>query len=163
MSLVTNLFAKIKADETVAGDLDTALSSFADSDPIPLASGTGSRQADLKFSDTITVDTGGTTLDLNALTDSLGRTINMVKVKAVRLKAADANTNTVVVGNGATSPFQGPFDTTTWTATLAAGAFIMFAAPVAGWACTGAAFDKLKFVGGAAGQLVDIQIIGTSV
>lgn len=162
MTLATNITAKIKADESVTGDLDSAVSSFADSDPIPLASGTGSRQADLKFSDTITVDTGGTTLDLNALVDSLGRTINMVKVKAIRVKAADANTNTVIVGNAASNQFQGPFDTATWTQTLAAGAGFMLFAPVAGWPCTNSSADKLKFAGGAPGQLVDIQIIGTS-
>jgi hypothetical protein len=151
MTLASNIIAKIKADETVAGDLETSSSSFADRLPIQLADGTGSRQADLKWSDTRTVGTGGETLDFNALVDSLGRTRNFVKVKAIHIRAADANSSTIVVGNNLTNPFVGPFDDGTVTITLPAGAGIMIWNPVSGWSSANGSLDKLQIVGGAAG------------
>ena len=44
---------------------------------IPLPNGTGARQADVQWSDSMTVGTGGTTIDLTAIVDSLGRSKTM--------------------------------------------------------------------------------------
>jgi hypothetical protein len=148
--------------ERVTGDLDSAVITLADRSPLAVPSGTGSGQADLQWSDTRTVGTGGETLDLNALTDSLGRTINFVKIKALLIVADPANSSTIVVGNAASNQFQGPFDAATDTVALPAGGILMLAAPAAGWASTNGASDKLKVVGGAASQIYSIWILGTS-
>jgi hypothetical protein len=163
MSLeAVNIIAKITGSERVTGDLDSAVITLADRSQLAVPSGTGSGQADLQWSDTRTVGTGGETLDLNALTDSLGRTINFVKIKALLIVADPANSSTIVVGNAASNQFQGPFDAATDTVALPAGGILMLAAPAAGWASTNGASDKLKVVGGAASQIYSIWILGTS-
>ena len=162
MSLNTTIYTNIKAVEELTGEGHTTRSVFDDVDPYILSSGTGSGAADLKFSIIETVGTSGTTHDLNALVDGDGRTINMVKVKAILVIADAANTNTIVVGNAATNQFQGPLSAVTETITLPAGGRMLLMAPVSGWACTNGASDKLKVAGGAASQTYTMKIIGTS-
>jgi len=162
MTLSTTVTARIKAIEEITGEGYTTVSSFDDASPITMATGTAASLADLKFSEIATIGTGGTTYDLNALVDGDGRTIAMVKVKALLVKADSANTNTIIVGAASSNQFQGPFDTATWTATLPANGQFLIVAPVAGWACTTGVSDKLKIAGGAAAQIYTLQIVGTS-
>lgn len=164
MTLTTRIFAYIDALEQVAGDVEYSESRFAARDPILLLTGTGASLADVKFSDTRTLAASATeTLDFNGLTDSLGRTANFVKVKALLVVAASGNTNSVIIGNVANS-FLGPLDQLSDTVTLPPGGLYMIAAPVAGWASTNGAFDKLKVANSSSGTSVDysIYVIGTS-
>lgn len=165
MPLVTNIHSKILATETVVGDDEQTVSSIDDRDPIQLPSGTGSGQADLKWSDTRQLAASGSEeLDLNALTDSLGRTINMAKVKAIHVSALSTNTNNVVVGAAAATQFVGGFGAATHTWAVPPGGSILVTAPAAGWASTSGSLDKLKLANSGAGTAVDfdIEIIGTS-
>lgn len=157
-----NVIAKVTGMERVTGDLDATVIALADTDPIALASGTGSSQADLQWTDTRTIGTGGETLDLNALTDSLGRTINFAKVKVLKISAAAANTSTIIIGNAASNQFVAGLSAATTTFTLPASGVFMIVAPVAGWASTNGSLDKLLITGGAASQIYNIVIIGTS-
>lgn len=158
-----NIVAKITGIERVTGDIESTVISIADRDPLSVPNGTGNGQADLQWSDTRTVGTGGDTLDLNTITDTLGRTINFAKVKALLIVASTANASTIIIGDAATNPFQSGFGGAGNTFTLPAGGVFMIAAPVAGWASTSGASDKLKITGGAAGQICNIWILGTSV
>lgn len=172
MTLATNIHAKIRAEETIAGDLDNVVSAFADRDPIQMASGTGSGQANLKWSDTRTLVASDTeTLDLNNLTDSLGRTSTFTKVKALRISAASANTNDVVIGNAASNPFRGPLDVVLAgvdlaepTITLKPGAGVLMWYTTTGWSSANGSLDKLKIANSSSGSSVtyDIEIVGLS-
>lgn len=158
-----NVYAKVTGSERVTGDLDSAVIAIADTDPLALANGTGVNQADLQWSDTRTVGVAGETLDLNALVDSLGRTVNMAKVKVIIVKAAAANTGTIDMGNAAANQFKMGFGGAANTWTLPAGGIFMAAAPQAGWSSANGSFDSLKFLGSANGQVYSIWLIGTSV
>jgi hypothetical protein len=163
MSLeAVNIVAKITGQERITGDLDSTYISIADRSPIGLPNGTGAGQVDRQWSDTRTVGTSGETLDLNALTDSLGRTINFAKVKAVFIQASALNSSTIVIGNAGSNQFQMGFGGATNIWTLAAGDFLFVAAPNAGWPSTNSTSDNLKITGGAAGQIYDIVLVGTS-
>lgn len=164
MTLSTNIYARISAVEDIAGDLESTRSSFADRDPIQLADGTTANKADKKWSDTRTLGTGANeTLDLNALTDSLGRTINFAKVKAIRISAAAANTTDLTVGNATSNQFQGPLGAAANTLVLKPGVVILLADPVNGWSSANSAADQLKITNASgASATYDIEIIGTS-
>lgn len=164
MPLITNIIAKILARETVAGDVEDSVSEFRDRDPVQLANGTGASQADRKFSDTrTTTGTTGETLDLNALTDSLGRTINFAKTKAIRISASPLNVDNVVVGNAAGTQHVAGFGAATHTWAIPPGGVFMVAATVNGWSSANGAADLLKIASSAAGAVTyDIEIVGTS-
>lgn len=165
MTLSTNIYARISAVEDIAGDLEVTRSAFAERDPIALPDGTASGKADLKWSDTRTVaPSSNEELDLNALTDSLGRTINFAKVKALHIRAKATNVNNVVVGAAGSNPFLGPLGGTTPTITLPPGGILLLVAPAAGWSSANGATDKLKVANSGSGTGVDydIEIIGTS-
>lgn len=167
MSLVTNIISKIIATENITGDLDSSLIAFKDRDPISLPSGTGAGQADLQWSDTRTLAASTSEeLDLNALTDSLGRVINMVRVKAIHVRAAAGNTNNVELGNAAATQFLGGFVSATmrWTIAPLGSFLVTFGNGAAGWPSTNGVSDKFKIANSGAGTPVtyDIEIIGCS-
>jgi hypothetical protein len=160
MTLSTNIICKIQATENLTGDLDSTLVAFKDRDPVGMPSGIATGQADKQWSDTRTVGTGGETLDVTALTDSLGRTVNFVKLKVVHIRPSSLNTSNIIVGNAASAQVVLNYNTATWTVTLEAGGIYFRARPGSGWPTAGA--NLLKVVGGAAGQIYDIELIGTS-
>jgi hypothetical protein len=167
MSLVTNIISKIIATENLTGDLDSSLIAFKDRDPIQLPSGTGAGQADLQWSDTRTLGISASEeLDLNALTDSLGRIINMVKVKAIHVRAAALNSNNVELGNAAATQFLAGFVAAAhrWAVAPGGSFLVTFGNGAAGWPSTNGVADKFKIANSGAGTSVtyDIEIIGTS-
>lgn len=165
MTLTTRASLRIDATYTTVADLISGGLSApaAVNETLNLADGTALGMADLVYFDSASLS--GTTplnLDLAPFTDIFGVSRTFVKVKLLYLKAAAANTQTVLVGNG-TNPFIGPFG--------AAGASIInleagsrfYKDNPAGWAVTPTTGDILKLVGAGAGtHLVDIVIIGTS-
>jgi hypothetical protein len=139
----------------------------ADQPAVELSQGTGASQADLIYSAERTIAASGSeNLDLSGTTllDPAGTALAFVKVKAILIRAAAANTNNVVVGNHATAAFQGPFDALTDTISIPPGGFFMVTAPVSGWAVTATTADLLKIANSSSGTSVtyDIVIIGTS-
>jgi hypothetical protein len=166
-TLTTNITANIEAVYTGTGDLSTRVQqlSRASQAAIQMASGTSSNQANALFEDTRTLVASATEeLDLyGGLTDAFGTTLNFVTIKAIRIKAATANTNNVVVGNASSNPFTGPLGGTTPTLTIPPGGLVMLVAPVSGWAVTNASSDKLRFTNSAGTTSVsyDLIVVGT--
>lgn len=105
MALTTTIRASIKATQTSALDLGTASYPLSKAVEIALASGTGSNQADLLFTDTRTVTASGTdALDLaGSLTGAYGTTITFVELRAVMVTAAAGNTNNVRINRPASN------------------------------------------------------------
>jgi hypothetical protein len=150
----------------VSATIDRGRTTFVFETPtlVDLPQGTSSGAADIVFSDTRTLTTNtNEDLDLaGGVSDVFGVTRTFVKVKAIRLKAAAANTPTLVVGNG-TNPFVGPFGAGTHTLSLAPGGEILLTAPAAGWTVTAATGDIIKVTNPAgASATYDVDIIGTS-
>jgi hypothetical protein len=151
---------------SVSATIDRGRTTFVFENPtaVDLPQGTSSGQADIVFSDTRTLATNtNEDLDLaGGLADVFGVTRTFVKVKAIRFKAAAANTTTLVVGNG-TNPFVGPFGGGGHTLSLAPGAEILVTAPAAGWTVTPGTGDIIKVTNPAgASATYDVDIIGTS-
>jgi hypothetical protein len=116
------------------------------------------------FKDTRTIAASASeNLDLTGvLTDAFGATVANAEVIAIYVKAAAANTNSVIIGNVANG-FVGPLGAT-GTYTVLPGDFFL-ATSQAGWAVTAATGDLLKIANSAGGTSVtyDVVIIGRSV
>lgn len=135
------------------------------SELVQLSAGTAAiNQADLMFSDTRTLTASATEdLDLaGVLTDAFGAVISAAEIVAIYIKAAAANTNSVVVG-AATQPFAGPLGAT-GTYTIKPGEYYL-AVSQSGWAVGAGATDDLKITNSAGGTSVtyDVLIIGRTV
>ena len=120
-------------------------------------------KADLLFSDTRTLAASATEdLDLaGVLLDAFGNTITAAEIVAIFVKAAPANTNSVVIG-GAETPFAGPLGAT-GTYAVKPGEYYL-ATSRSGWAVTPSTGDLLKIANSGAGTGVsyDLVIIGCS-
>ena len=169
MTLSSKINLRIASNLSSALDLVNAQANLSQSFTAELDSGTAAGQADKVFSDTRTLAASGTeNLDLaGSLTDALGASLTFAKVKAIYVKAADANTNNVIVGGDATTTFFGMFADETDAIVLRPGACFLLAcgeADATAYAVTAATADLLKITNSAGGTPVsyDIIIIGTS-
>lgn len=166
MALDTKL--KLQLDSVLSSSLDltsrTSPLKYAFSKA--LTNGTGANQASLVWSDQRTIAASANDdLDLaGTLTDAFGSTITFGRIKVLMVKAADANTNNVVVG-GASSTF------TTWvTGTSPAvlvrpgGLLVLAASDATSYAVTATSADTLRISNSGAGSTVtyDIVLIGTA-
>lgn len=133
---------------------------------LELASGTGLSQCDLEYRASLTLAAStNQDLDLNGvLKDTLGIACDFLKVRGIYVKAADGNTNDVIVKPGAANGFLGPFANAAHSQTLKAGGDWLVTNPVNGWAVTAGTGDKFNFANSGAGTSVtcDIHIIGAS-
>ena len=171
---VSNLTARITATHTATGPSVTLGTGAAASLAVDklvnstLANGTAAGQADRIYAGTRTL-AASTTEDLDlagGLTDAFGSTITFVKVKALLIVAAAANTNNVVVGAASANQWVTRFNST-GTTTLRPGAtacYIAGSADATGWTVTASTGDLLKVANSGAGSSVsyDIVIVGTS-
>lgn len=90
------------------------------------ANGSGVDQAQVIFTDTRTITASSSeTLDLSALTDAFGNTINIVNVKTLIVAPAVGNTNNVVVGGAGSNPFASPFNAGTDTISVQPGGMLL--------------------------------------
>lgn len=168
MPLTSSLTVQLGAALTRVDDIgstarDDLLWNFAKS----LANGTGANQADRVWRDQRTLAASANEdLDLaGALTDALGGSAVFARVKAIVVRASDANTNNVVVGGAASNQFVGPFGAGTHTvAVKPGGIFAVFAADATAWAVTAGTGDLLRIANSAGSTAVtyDIIIIGAS-
>jgi hypothetical protein len=169
MQLTATITAKVAAHATAANDLgipafDLDGRNFAN---IPLASGIASGQADLIFSDRRSLALSATeNLDLaGTLLDPFGGALAMVTVKMIYIRAADANTNDVLVGGAGAAALAGVFgDAATDLIKVKPGGVFLWAAPKTGAPVVATTADLLKVANGGAGTAVtyDVVIIGTS-
>jgi hypothetical protein len=164
--LQSEIIARVKGHLSGAADFGTPRADFDLNADVILKNGIGASQADLIFSDQrVLAASANETLDLaGALLDAIGAAAVFAKVKALLIRAANANVNNVVVGAAAANPFLGPLGGVTPTITLPPGGFVLLAAPVAGWAVGNGATDNLKIANSGAGTGVtyDIALLGTS-
>lgn len=167
---ITNSLVASQADTAPTGDLSTgspATSRTAVSHGVRLANGTGAGQADIKWDDQRTVTDGATEdLDLNGvLTDAFGASVDAARIKALYLKAADANTTDLTIGADVLNPWA-TFLNATGTITLRPGASVQLiagAADATGFAVTAGTGDILQVANGAGADAdYDIVIIAAS-
>jgi hypothetical protein len=159
--LVTHLLA------TVAGspDVGAAAHQVDARHRLDYEDGTGAGQANALFTDTRTLTASATeNIDLaGSLEDALGNAVAFTAVKAIRIRASAANTNSVIVGGAASNAFLGPFgDATDTVAVKPGGVFVIGDGSATGWAVTAGTGDILKVANSAAGTAVTytIEIIG---
>ena len=165
-SLKTTVRAEVDATFTGSADLGAALTfSIPQPLPITLTNGTGSGQANQIFSDQRTLTASSTeNLDLaGSLANPFGATITFATVKAIRVCAAAANTNNVVVGGAGTNTFNGPFSDATDKVAVKPGGCFLAVAPGVGWTVTASTGDILLVANSGSGTSVtyDVTIVGT--
>jgi hypothetical protein len=135
---------------------------------ISLANGDGADEADLMFSNTVTLSASAT-LDYDlagaAMLDIFGVAVAFARIKAIVIIALAANTNDVVLGGAAANQFYGPFGAAADTIACRPGGLLVLACPDAvGWVVTPTTADILRVANSAGGTGVtfDIVIIGAS-
>lgn len=167
MALTSKVSVSLTASQTSALDLGTATFEPALSSALSLASGTAANQADVIWTDTRTLSASANEdLDLaGSLTNAFGASVTFVKVKAIVVSAAAANTNNVVVtrpGSNGVPCFVAAGD----GVSIGPGGFFAIAAPGTAGVCTvTASTGDLINVANSAGSTdvtYSIAVIGTS-
>ena len=165
MALSTRLHLTLAADLTSALDLATASVPLSISKTIEMATGTSTGLADKVFHDQRTLTASATEdLDLaGSLTDSLGTALTIVKLKALYIFAASANTNNVVLSRPAANGVP-LFSAASDAISVLPGGILLWVAPGAGVTVTAATGDLLTITNSAGSTSVtyDVVIIGTS-
>jgi hypothetical protein len=165
MALSTTIRAGISA--LMTNTLDHAVASFpltlaAD---VSMATGTTTGLADLVWGDQRTLSASATEdLDLaGSLTGVLGGTLTIVKLKAVIVKAASANTNNVRIIRPASNGVP-LFAAASDEISVLPGGFFMWCAPGAGITVTAGTGDLITFTNSAGSTSVtyDVVFVGTS-
>jgi hypothetical protein len=168
MGLTTSIGLTISADLTKALDLAQARVPLIKTYSVALTNGVLAGQADLIFHDTRTIaPSANDDLDLaGVLLDPLCTTLSFLRVKALIIGAAAANTNNVVIGAAAANPWVGLFNATGTVTLKPGGVQAYFAGQADAIASTvvAATGDILRVTNGAAGTSVnyDIIVIGAS-
>ncbi|MEU2120004.1 hypothetical protein ABZ567_31205 [Streptomyces sp. NPDC016459] len=165
---MSDIGVSVSANLTKAGDLSTAADPLSWRRGLHLESGTGAGKADLRFADTRTLAASATEdLDLaGVLTDAFGAALTFVRIKGLLISAAAANTNNVVIGAAAGSPWAALLNAT-GTLTLRPGATVALttgAADAVTYAVAAGTADLLKVANSSGGTPVsyDIVVIGAS-
>jgi hypothetical protein len=168
MTVTSTLSAAVSFSQSSALDLGTANLPVSVRAAVQLASGTGAGQADVAYQDRRTLAASGTEdLDLaGTLVGAFGATLTFVKIKGLYIKAADANTNNVVIGAAGSNAWATLLNST-GTITLRPGAAALFMAGLAdasGYAVTAGTGDLLHVANSAGSTSVtyDVVVIGTS-
>ncbi|MET9729669.1 hypothetical protein ABZZ79_03080 [Streptomyces sp. NPDC006458] len=153
---------------TSALDLGTGRTPQSLARKMVLGSGTGAGKADRMWSDRRTLAASATEdLDLaGVLLDAYGAAVTFARIKGIVIAADDENTNNVIVGAAAGSPWATLLGAT-HTLTLRPGAFVAVGTGLAdatGYAVTAGTGDQLKVANSGSGTPVtyDIHIIGAS-
>lgn len=125
-----------------------------------LSSGTGANQANaLWYDDRTLAASASETLDFNgSLTDAFGNSVTCTKLKSLVIKAAAANTNSVLVGGGSTS-ITTLFTDTSDQLILRPGGVFVFTAPDATGAAITTSTDDLTLTNSAGSTSVAFDII----
>lgn len=165
MSLTTTLTTQIITAHQGSTDLSALTDAVDYIKRTDLATGTAAAQADLIWHDRVTLGASGTAdLDLAAsLVDAFGTTLTFVKLKAIIVVAAAANTNNVNVTRPASNGVPLFLAAGDGVPVLPGGEF-KWVAPGAGVTVTAASGDLLTFTNsaGTTGVTYDVFLIGTS-
>lgn len=152
--------AIVKGRYTGSNDLGTPTFAFDQVRTSQFTPGTAAGAADRVFSDERTLSASATeNLDLaGTLVDPLGATLTFVKVKAIVIYAAAANTNNVCIGAAASNTFVGPFLDATDGVCVKPGGMLVISDPV-GWSVTASTADILKVTNSSSGTGVTYKVI----
>lgn len=166
MALTSKITLSVVAELTSALDLATASVPLSLTETIRLSSGTGANQADKIFHDQRTLAASASEdLDLaGALTDALGSTITMAKLKGLIVVAASGNTNSVNVSRPASNGVPLFAAAGDLISVLPGGIFAWVAPGASGVAVTAGTGDLITVANSSSGSSVtyDVVIIGTS-
>lgn len=143
------LTMSIVAQVTSALDLTTPQADIVKSYVQQFAEGSGADQAHQIFSDSRSISSSSTdNLDLSGvLAAALGGTLAFTGIKAIIIKAAEANTGAIRVGKVVSNGFAGPFDQTAGSLGVrveADGLLVLINPSASGWAVTGSTGDILS-------------------
>jgi hypothetical protein len=152
---------------TGAVDIGDVSHSLSFSPSIVFTDGAGANQIQRIFADTRTLAASANEdLDLaGGLTDAIGQTITLARVRGLLIRASAANINNVIVGNAATNGWITAFGGAAHTMTIRPGGLVLLAAPDAtGYAVTAATGDLLRIANsaGTTGVTYDIVILGAT-
>lgn len=166
MSLTTRLSVALAAQLTGTHDHAPPSSRLGPEWQLNLASGTGAGQADRLWSDRRTIAASASEdLDLaGSLTDALGATLTLARVKMLAVYALPANTNDVVLGDAAATTWTALLGTDGTLAVKPGGLLVVTAPGATAYPVTAGSADLLKVANSAAGSAVtyDIYIVGAS-
>ncbi|MEU1554002.1 hypothetical protein ABZ517_14955 [Streptomyces scabiei] len=166
MALSTNMRLDLKSTLSSALDLVTSRAPLDYSAVIDLASGTGANQADRIFADTRTLAASATEdLDLaGVLSDPLGASLTFARIKAVLIRAAAGNTNSVNVTRPASNGVPLFLAAGDGLSVRPGGLFLWVAPDATGVAVTAGTGDLLTLTNSAGSTSVtyDVIIIGAS-
>lgn len=134
---------------------------------LSFSDGSGANQITRIFADTRTLAASANEdLDLaGGLTDAIGQTITLARVRAILIRAAAGNTNNVIVGGASSNGFITWVGGATHTVTLRPGGVMLLAAPDAtAYAVTASTGDLLRIANSSSGTSVtyDIVILGAT-
>lgn len=163
--LTSTIKASITGQQTSAIDLGTAALPFVASFSDALDSGFAAGQADRLFTDERTLIASATEdLDLaGSLVDVFGVVITMVKLRAIFIIAAAANTNNVVLSRPAANGVP-LFAAVNDAISVQPGGCLLWTAPNGGVTVTPATGDLITLTNSGAGTPVTYKIVllGTS-
>lgn len=166
-SLSSTIRVNVIADLTNALDLVTSSAPLASNNTFTFTNGTGANKVQTIFSDRRTLTASATEdIDLSgALTDGLGATVSMTKMKGLIVKASSANTNNVQVGGNPSNgfPMAGVFADTTDIISVKPGGMFVFISPDAnGVAVSAGSADTFKIANsaGSTSVIYDIIVMG---
>lgn len=150
---------------TSALDLVTASAPLSYKHTLSLTNGTGANQANKVWSDQRTLAASATEdLDLaGGITDALGATITLTKIKAIAIHASSANTNSVLVGGATANQLANWVGNVNDVVVVKPGGTFVLTAPDAnGIGVTADTGDLLKIANSAGSTSVtyDIIVIG---
>lgn len=132
--------------------------------PLTWADGTGVDQADIAYAAQFTIAGSGTqAIDLNAITDTLGKALTFAKVKVLAFLADAANGDRIDIGPAAVEGFDQWIGTvTTAEIRLYPGDLFVLTRKSAGWTITNNVDDKLLLTNlDGSSVVIDVVIIGT--
>lgn len=165
MAVDGKLSVALNFTNTSAYDLGGRSATITPSVSHVFESGTGANQMDLIFSDQRTLTASSTeNLDLaGTLLDAFGGTITMAKIKLIYFKAADGNTNDLVIGN-VSNGITSPFGAATHSISVRPGGIFLWSCRGTGYTITAGTVDLVKVANGGSGTSVtyDVVIGGTS-
>lgn len=168
MAVTADLGMSASVRQTKVLDLTTAEDVLPFRRSVHLDDGTAAGKADRVFHDRRTLAASASEdLDLaGVLLDAFGASLTFVKVKGLFIAAADANTNSVIVGAAAANAWAALLGAA-GTVTLRPGASLGVmagAADATAYAVTAGTGDLLKVANSGAGSSVtyDIVIVGAS-
>lgn len=143
-------------------DLGSAANSVDYQKRYDIANGTSASQANMMWSDTRTINASSAEdLDLaGGLTGALGNTITFTTIKGIIIKAADDNTNNVVIGGDDSAAFiNWVGDATDTIVVKPGGIFVLYDPSAGGYAVTATTGDLLQIANSGAGTSVTYDII----